>query len=114
MAIHKEHKEFYTVDLVAGWEVPAGYPPGIEQQILAGSLDEEKRTGFRTRHLRFKPGVYTTRPFVHEYWEEVYLLTGDLIVGSDENGRGGVRFGPHTYACRPPGTLHGPFKSESG
>ena len=114
MAIRKEHKEFYTVDLETGWEVPPGYPPGIEQQILAGSLDEPHRTGFRTRHLRFRPGVYTTKPFVHEYWEEVYLISGDLIVGCDEHGRGGERFGPHTYACRPPGTLHGPFKSETG
>ena len=39
MAIHKEHKEFYTVDLQSGWEVLPGYPVGIEQQILAGSLD---------------------------------------------------------------------------
>jgi hypothetical protein len=114
VAIRKEHKEFYTVDLDAGWEVPLGYPSGIQQQILAGFLDETNRTGFRTRHLRFKPGVYTTKPFVHEYWEEVYLISGDLIVGCDANGRGGQKFGPHTYACRPPGTLHGPFKSETG
>jgi hypothetical protein len=58
--------------------------------------------------------VYTTEPFVHEYWEEVYVVSGDLIVGSDRNGQGGTRFGPHTYACRPPGTVHGPFKSETG
>ena len=38
--IHKEHKEFYKVDLDAGWEVPPGYPAGIEQQILSGSLNE--------------------------------------------------------------------------
>ena len=107
MAIHKEHKEFYTVDLQSGWEVPPGYPVGIEQQILAGSLDEQKRTGFRTRHLRFKPGVYTTAPFVHEYWEEVYLVSGDLIVGNDSHGKGGEKFGPNTYACRPPGTFQG-------
>lgn len=114
MTIQKEHKEFYTVDLNKDWETPPGYPPGIEQQILAGSLDENNRTGFRTRHLRFRPGVYTTAPFVHEYWEEVYLVSGDLIVGSDANGNGGEKFGPHTYACRPPGTLHGPFKSDTG
>jgi len=22
---------------------------------------------------------FTTRPFVHDYWEEVYLLSGDLV-----------------------------------
>jgi len=114
MAIQKEHKEFYTVDLGRGWEKLQGYPDGIQQQVLAGFLDEKNRRGFRTRHLRFEPGVYTTEPFTHDYWEEVYLVSGDLIVGSDRNGKGGKKFGPNTYACRPPGTPHGPFKSEQG
>ena len=114
MARHKEHKEFFKVDLGKGWETPEGYPRGIEQQILAGSLDEKGRRGHRTRHLRFAPGVYTTDPFVHEYWEEVYLVSGDLYVGSDKHGKGGTAFGPNTYACRPPGTPHGPFRSEKG
>ncbi len=114
MAIRKEHKEFYKVDLDKGWEKLPGYPDGIRQQVLAGSLDEKNRRGSRTRHLRFDPGVHTTEPFVHDYWEEVYLVSGDLIVGNDRNGKGGTRFGPGTYACRPPGTLHGPFKSETG
>ena len=84
MAIHKEHKEFYTVDLGTGWEVPPGYPAGIEQQILAGSLDEQKKTGFRTRHLRFKPGVYTTAPFVHEYWRR---STSSPVISSSATTR---------------------------
>src|ERR1700712_1452023 len=67
-----------------------------------------------SRLLRFQPGVFTTAPFVHDYWEEVYLLQGDLTVGNDEEGRGGESFAPGTYACRPPGAVHGPFKSEAG
>ncbi len=114
MAIHKEHKEFYKPDPAAGWETPEGYPAGIKQQILAGVLDEKGRSGHRTRHLKFEPGVYTTAPFKHDYWEEVYLVSGDLIVGNDKEGKGGTSFGPGTYACRPPGTPHGPFKSEKG
>jgi hypothetical protein len=114
MGVNKEHKEFHTIDMSTGWETPPGYPAGIQQKILSGALDETNRRGSRSRLLRFAPGVYTTKPFVHEYWEEVYLVSGDLIVGSDANGNGGERFGPHTYACRPPGTLHGPFKSETG
>ena len=114
MAIHKEHKEFYTPDPASNWETPAGYPRGIEQQILAGTLDEKAKRGHRSRHLRIAPGVYTTEPFVHDYWEEVYHVSGDLIVGNDKQGNGGTRFGPNTYACRPPGTPHGPFKSEGG
>ena len=114
MSIEKEHREFFAVDLDHGWHVPPGYPDGIEQKILAGSLDEENRRGNRTRLLRFRPGVFTTAPFVHDYWEEVYLVRGDLIVGNDANGEGGERFEPNTYACRPPGTTHGPFRSETG
>ena len=112
--VNKEHKEFHPVDMDEGWHVPPGYPDGIQQKILAGHLDEENRVGTRTRLLRFAPGVYTTTPFVHEYWEEVYLVSGELIVGNDENGEGGEVFGPNTYACRPPGAYHGPFKSETG
>ena len=66
------------------------------------------------RLLRFRPGVCTTKPFVHDYWEEVYLVSGDLTVGNDANGEGGTAFEPNTYACRPPGAEHGPFKSETG
>ena len=114
MPIDKPHIEFTRVDLERGWEVPAGYPAGIEQKILSGALDEPRARGARTRLLRFAPGVYTTSPFVHEYWEEVFLISGDLIVGNDALGRGGEPFTGPTYACRPPGALHGPFKSEQG
>ena len=114
MPVNKAHDEFRAVDMTKGWETPAGYPAGIQQKILSGSLDEEGRRGTRTRLLRFAPGVYTTKPFVHEYWEEVFLVSGDLIVGNDADGRGGERFSPNTYACRPPGAVHGPFKSDGG
>lgn len=114
MALDKEWKEFHKIDVSTGWEVPAGYPAGIEQKILAGKLDEVGKRGSRTRYLRFQPGIYTTSPFEHDYWEEVYLVNGDLTVGNDANGNGGESFQPGTYACRPPFTPHGPFKSEKG
>lgn len=110
----KLHDEFKTIDMSTGWETPPGYPAGIQQKILAGSLDEKAGTGNRSRLLRFEPGVYTTKPFVHEYWEEVLLVSGSLIVGNDENGNGGEAFSPLTFACRPPGVHHGPFKSIDG
>lgn len=114
MAVNKTHDEFYTLDMDAGWEVPTGYPTGIKQKILSGALDEENRAGTRTRLLKFDAGTFTTAPFVHEYWEEVFLVSGDLTVGNDVNGDGGESFSPFTYACRPPGAWHGPFKSENG
>src|SRR5580692_4772047 len=114
MPVNKLHDEFHAIDMESGWEVPAGYPAGIEQKILSGGLDEAKGKGSRSRLLRFKPGVYTTKPFVHEYWEEVFLVSGDLTVGNDEAGKGGESFAPNTYASRPPRAWHGPFKSEKG
>jgi hypothetical protein len=112
MPIAKEHLEFHALDLAAGWRRPAGYPPGIAEKILAGSLDEQARTGNRTRLLRFEPGARTTAPFVHEYWEEVFLVSGDLVVGGESSSV--ETFGPNTYACRPPGVAHGPFRSMTG
>ena len=114
MAINKDHKEFHSVDMTGGWETPAGYPAGIQQKILSGALDEANKSGSRSRLLRFAPGVYTSAAFVHEHWEEVYLISGDLIVGNDAHGQGGEAFGPNTYAVRPPGVYHGPFKSQGG
>ena len=114
MPVNKAHDEFHTLDLDKGWEVPAGYPSRIKQKILSGALDEQNNRGSRTRLLRFDAGTYTTTPFVHVYWEEVFLVSGDLTVGNDEAGNGGESFAPFTYACRPPGAVHGPFKSEKG
>jgi len=113
-SVNKPHLEFVGVDLASGFTVPPGYPSGFKEKILAGSLDEQSRKGSRTRLLRIEPGTYSTAPFIHEYWEEVYLLSGDLIVGNDDKGRGGEKFTGPTYACRPPGVYHGPFKSEGG
>jgi hypothetical protein len=114
MPVNKLHDEFHTLDMNAGWETPPGYPGGIQQKILSGALDETNNRGSRSRLLRFAPGVYTTKPFVHEYWEEVFLVSGDLTVGNDESGNGGQGYQPFTYACRPPGAVHGPFKSVNG
>ncbi len=114
MANPKLHEEFHALDMSSGWQKIPGYPDGIEEKILAGALDEAAKTGNRTRLLRFQPGVYTTEPFCHDYWEEVFLVAGDLTVGNDANGKGGEKFEPSTYACRPPGAWHGPFRSDGG
>jgi hypothetical protein len=114
MGFDKGHHEFHTLDMQAGWHRIPGYPPGFSEKILAGSLDEKNKRGNRTRMLRIEPGAYSTKPFVHEYWEEVFLLSGDLVVGNDEHGNGGEAFRDYTYAVRPPGVHHGPFASRTG
>ncbi len=114
MAVNKQHREFYRLDMDGGWETPKGYPVGIKQKILSGKLDMDSRQGGHTRLLKFDPGTYTTVPFEHDYWEEVFVISGDLWVGNDVNGAGGERFGAFTYCCRPPHVAHGPFRSEEG
>ena len=41
-------------------------------------------------------------------------MSGDLVVGNDAQGKGGEPFKAPTYACRPPGVHHGPFRSDGG
>lgn len=114
MANRKEHLEFHQIDLQTGWRTPPGYPSEIQQKILAGALNEVAKTGTRTRLLRFGAGARTTQPFVHDYWEEVYLLSGDLVVGDETSGLTLQNYSANTYACRPPGVYHDPFRSGKG
>ncbi|MFT3799705.1 MAG: cupin domain-containing protein [Burkholderiaceae bacterium] len=114
MPVNKAHREFYQIDMNEGWETPAAYPSGFKQKILSGTLDTANRRGGHTRLLRLEAGTYSTAPFKHDYWEEVFVISGDLWVGNDTQGRGGDRYGPGTYCCRPPGVAHGPFRSEDG
>lgn len=105
---------FGEIDLTTGWETPPGYPPGITRKTLTTDIDEKKKSGSRTHLLRFDPGAFTQAPFVHDYWEEACLLSGDLTVAGDETGSHEETFTPLSYACRPPGTRHGPFTSHLG
>ncbi|ELW9450674.1 cupin [Burkholderia cenocepacia] len=116
MAINKLHDEFRTLDMQRHWRLPEGYDPasGAQELILSGALDTERKRGSRTRLLRLPAGLHTKQPFVHDYWEEVFLVEGDLTVGNDEHGDGGTPFKGYTYAVRPPGAWHGPFKSNGG
>ena len=114
MGFNKGHMEFTTLNLKEGFHNVPGYPPGFSERILAGSLDEKNKVGNRTRILRIEPGADSTVPFVHEYWEEVFLAEGDLICGSDANGKGGEQFTGPTYCVRPPGVYHGPFTTKTG
>jgi hypothetical protein len=105
-AVGKPELEFGPVDDVAWVAVPGGVA-GQTERILAGDKD----TGVATRMLRFEPGTDTTELGVvrHDFWEEVYILEGDLYDLSL-----GAEFTSGSYACRPPGMPHGPWKSRSG
>ena len=50
MAKGKPHIEFTALDMDAGWEVPAGYPDGIQQKVLTSDLDETAKAGILSRN----------------------------------------------------------------
>ena len=110
----KAHLEFHGLDLENGWETPAGYPPGFKLKVLSSDLDVVNKTGHLSRLVRIEPGSYTTNKFEHDYWEEILLIQGDLVVCNDEKGEGGEQFKAPTYAVRPPHVPHGPFSSRGG
>ena len=78
---------------------------GVREKIL--SLDPV--TGDLTRLLRFDAGVETTETIAHDFWEEVWILEGELIdLGTQQTFSAGM------YACRPPGMVHGPYRVPRG
>jgi hypothetical protein len=89
------------------WLAAAGIVPGIWNLVLA----EDAAAGACTGLQRYDPGVDTS-PLgvrVHDYWEEVYILAGDLTDLSL-----GATFTTGMYACRPPGMPHGPWRTTHG
>jgi hypothetical protein len=101
----KPELEFHAPD--GPWIRAGGPVAGIWSQTLA----EDPEAGAYTGLQRYEPGVDTT-PLgvrVHDYWEEVYILDGDLT-----DLTLGVTFSAGMYACRPPGMPHGPWRSEHG
>ena len=101
--------DMQSVDDRMGWQALAGFA-GLEAKILSNDLDEAAKTGGRTRLVRFAAGAATTRTLVHDYWEEVYMLSGDLRPVEQAERPAAAP----AYSCRPPGTPHGPFLSEAG
>jgi hypothetical protein len=89
------------------WEPAGNGVPGVWAQTLAA----DPQTGAYTGLLRYEPGVDTSQIGirVHEYWEEVYIVEGDLT-----DLRLGETFTTGMYACRPPGMPHGPWRTENG
>ena len=110
----KEAVDFSKLEIESDWELAPGAGPGIEMKMLSGYLDEDKKFGVRTRLIRFLPGSFNTEVFVHDYWEEVYMIKGSITLGNDEGENKKITTQSPAYACRPPGTNHGPFKSDEG
>jgi hypothetical protein len=78
---------------------------GVTEKILS----RDEATGDVTRLLRFEAGVETSDTIAHDFWEEVWILEGELI----DLGKGQT-FTAGMYACRPPGMIHGPYRVPRG
>jgi len=89
------------------WQPIAGMEDLAEELTL--SIDPD--TGEYTRLTRFHPGADTTAfgEKSHEYPEEILIVSGRLFDQAFdlwlESGH---------YASRPPGEVHGPFKTDVG
>jgi hypothetical protein len=105
--IGKPHLEFFRIG-EDGWSEIA---PGIRQKILAGGLDEASKRGFLNRLVRWAPGAAINSVIVHEFYEEVLVVSGELLVATQGDRTRFERFPAPSFACRPPGAPHGPFRA---
>ena len=89
------------------WEPVEGMDGTVEQLTL--SIDNE--TGEYTRLTRFHSGANTTvfGGKHHDYPEEVFIVSGRLYDAAFD-----MWLEPGHYASRPPGEVHGPFKTDIG
>ena len=101
----KPDQEFFDTEALP-WS-PVAHQPGVSERILA----QDPSGGYLTRIVRWAPGVDTSPAgaVVHDYFEEVLLLSGsihDMTLGRT--------FSAGWYACRPPGMVHGPWRTADG
>jgi len=84
---------------------------GMEELAEELTLASDEVSGDYTRLTRFKPGADTTLfgPKSHPYPEEVIILEGRLY-----DHAFGKWLETGDYASRPPGEVHGPFKTDVG
>ena len=98
----KESHEFFDpTDLP--WRPAPGFGSGVWERIISGGRD----AGVTTRFLRFDPGSGNNAVVAHDFWEEIYIVSGTFECGAQAYTAGCV-------AVRPPGMPHGPFRSTSG
>jgi hypothetical protein len=84
---------------------------GLEGMAEEVTLSIDPETGEYTRLTRFLPGA-DTAPFggkAHAYPEEVFVVSGRLY-----DHAFGRWLEAGDYASRPPGELHGPFRTDTG
>ncbi len=88
--------------------VPVKGLEGIAEEL---TLSIDKESGEYTKLTRFLPGADTSAcgGKTHPYPEEVFIISGRLYDKAFE-----MWLEAGHYASRPPGELHGPFKTDVG
>ena len=84
---------------------------GLEGVATELTLSIDEANGDYTRLTRFAPGADTSAfgGKSHDYPEEVFIVEGSLHDAAFDRW---LRKGD--YASRPPGEVHGPFRTEEG
>lgn len=84
---------------------------GIESLAEELTLAIDNTLGDYTRLTRFKPGADTSAfgAKSHDYPEEIIILEGTLYDAAFDKW---LEVGD--YASRPPGEVHGPFRTDTG
>ena len=102
----RQNMDFAGVDLASGFVEYTGKVNGISEKRLAG----DTAPGVRTRLLKLAPGVQTPEAHAHDYWEEIYIISGSMLVATPDGGE--RRVTAPAYACREPGFMHGPIRTD--
>jgi len=84
---------------------------GLEDMAEELTLSIDKITGEYTRLTRFHPGADTSTigGKSHAYPEEVFIVSGRLYDAAFD-----MWLETGHYASRPPGEMHGPFRTDTG
>lgn len=85
--------------------------PGLEGMVEEVTLSIDEASGEYTKLARFLPGADTAKAGgkSHRYPEEVFIVSGRLYDAAFD-----MMLEAGHYASRPPGELHGPFKTDVG
>ena len=101
MGINLDEVEWKPLEELWGDEVGVEIPTGLVVKVL--SVDDE--TGASTVLIKAPPGWSTDAPEVHKVLQEGFVVEGTYHNGEHEVKAPG-------YFCLPPGTVHGPARSD--
>lgn len=107
----KEHREFFNALDDDGWEAVPGFD-GVEAKVLSGQFDHDNQTGSVTKVSRWAAGTSVSDQQIHDWCEEVFIISGSLSIGTPEREERVLK--PGTYAVRPADIPHGPFFTKDG